>query len=84
VLRFSGESLKNLRTIPDTAGAILFNLPSGITVEILSGPFCNEGVNWRQVRVRGGSVQPVGWLAEGDWLGRFLGANNEDYGQPAP
>jgi hypothetical protein len=84
VVRFEGPPLKNLRAAPTTIGEILYNLPSGITVEILSAPFCNEGVNWRQVRVRGGSVQPVGWMAEGVWLGRFRGAAGEDYDQPAP
>lgn len=84
VLRFEGPPLKNLRGAPSRAAAVLFDLPSGITVEVLSAPFCNEGLNWWQVRVRGGSVQPVGWLAEGDWLGRFFGPNGEDFGRPAP
>jgi hypothetical protein len=84
VLRFRGEPMKNLRVAPDTSAHVLYTLPSGIQAEILSEPFCNEGVNWRRIRVIGGSVQPVGWLAEGDWLGRFLGPNGEDYGQPAP
>jgi len=84
VIRFRGGPLKNLRSAPDTSAAVLYTLPSGIQAEILSAPFCNEGVNWRQVRVIGGSTQPVGWLAEGEWLGRFLGPNGEDYGQPAP
>ena len=84
VLRFQDNTLKNLRGAPSQAAAVLYNLPSGITVEVLSAPFCNEGINWWQVRVRGGSVQPTGWLAEGDWLGRFFGANGEDYGRPAP
>jgi hypothetical protein len=84
VLRFSGPPLKNLRVSPSTASNVLYTLPSGIKLSILSGPFCNEGVNWREVRVQGGSVQPQGWIAEGTWLGRFSGPSGEDYGQPAP
>ena len=84
VLRFDGPPLKNLRGAPSQAAEVLFNLPSGITVEVLSAPFCNEGINWWQVRVRGGSAQPTGWLAEGDWLGRFFGPNGEDFGRDAP
>ncbi|MEL6151752.1 MAG: SH3 domain-containing protein [Chloroflexota bacterium] len=83
-LRFGNEPLKNLRAAPDTGAAVLVQLPNGIQLEILSEAFCNEGVNWRQVRVFGGSAQPVGWIAEGDNLGRFLGPNNEDYARPAP
>jgi hypothetical protein len=83
-LRFSSEPLKSLRTAPDTSSAVLYQLPSGIQLEILSDPFCNEGYNWRRVRVFGGTVSAEGWIAEGDWLGRLLGPNNEDYDQPAP
>lgn len=84
ILRFNGSPLKALRASPTTSGELLYSLPSGIQLQILSGPFCNEGVNWRQVRVAAGSVQAEGWMAEGTWMGRFLGANNEDYDQPAP
>jgi uncharacterized protein YraI len=83
-LRFANEPLKNLRAAPSTSSDILFQLPSGVQLEILSEAFCSEGVNWRRVRVFGGSSQPVGWIAEGDNLGRLIGANGEDYGRPAP
>ncbi|MFZ4815537.1 MAG: SH3 domain-containing protein [Phototrophicaceae bacterium] len=82
VLRFTAESLKALRAAPITDGELLYRLPSGITLEILSGPFCNEGVNWRQVRVFGGSITAEGWLAEGDALGRFIQSDGYAYGYP--
>lgn len=84
ILRYYNPPLKNLRAAPSTAGEVLYNLPSGIQLDVLSGPFCNEGVNWRQVRVRAGSVNPTGWIAEGEWLGRFLRADGFDYDEPAP
>lgn len=83
-LRFAGEPLKNLRTDPNTSSTVIYQLPSGIQLEILSEAFCNQGVNWRRVRVFGGNVAAEGWLAEGDHLGRFIGPAGEDYDQPAP
>jgi hypothetical protein len=84
ILRFNGSPLKTLRGTPTTRGVPLVSLPSGIQLEILGGPYCNEGINWWQVRVYGGSRTVEGYLAEGNWLGRFLGASGEDYDQPAP
>lgn len=84
IMRFEGAPLKNLRTAPTTLATVIAQIPSGIQMQILSEPFCNEGVNWREVQVFGGSSAPVGWIAEGVWLGRFIGADGDDYGRPAP
>lgn len=84
ILRFSGEPLKALRAAPTVRGELLYSLPSGVQLRILSAPFCNEGVNWREVQITAGSRAVQGWMAEGTWMGRFLGANGEDYDQPAP
>lgn len=84
IVRFDGSPLKNLRTAPTTYADVIFQLPSGIQMEILSSPVCFEGVNWRQVRVFGGNTAAEGWMAEGNWLGRFISADGDDYGHPAP
>jgi hypothetical protein len=80
-----GDPLRNLRVGPTTISDVIVQLPSGIQLQIISEePFCNQGQNWWQVQVFGGRVSPVGWVAEGDVLGRMIGPNGEDYGRSAP
>ncbi len=80
-----GDPLRNLREGPTTISPVIAQLPSGIQLQIVSEEaFCNQGVNWWQVQVFGGTVAPVGWVAEGDVLGRMIGPNGEDYGRDAP
>lgn len=84
VLRYSGGPLKALRASPTQSGELLYSLPSGVQLEILSGPFCNGGENWRQVRVAAGTVSAEGWMAEGTWMGRMFSGTVEVDGTTYP
>ncbi len=67
-----------LRAIPNPNGALLATLVNNVPFMIEGGAVCNDGVNWWQVRVLG-SVQIVGWIAEGSpAVGYWLGTNEVD------
>ncbi|HEX2620260.1 MAG TPA: SH3 domain-containing protein [Phototrophicaceae bacterium] len=44
-------------------------VPAGSSVKILSGPVCNDGYNWWQVRATVVGVVYEGWMAEGNRFG---------------
>lgn len=81
ILRFDTPVLKNLHATPAAYSEVLYQLPSGLQLEILSGAVCIAGQNYRHVRI---VARPdvEGWIVEGTWLGRFLGNGSNTYTNP--
>lgn len=68
-----------LRAAPNANSALLATLVNNVPLTIEDGPVCSGNLNWWQVRVLGGNVQLIGWLAEGSrGVGYWIGTNETD------
>ena len=62
------QGFLNLRGQPAAAGAVLMQIPAGLTFEVSSGPDCADGYVWWLVNVSG----QIGYVAEAGGGTRFV------------